>query len=280
MLAARMKAELACEGSLLLVQHDPMAADATARLLPRWRTELAAHPDAALRAWNGATYDAAIVDISAESGLSVHGTEVARGLRAASQRARIILVASNHDETLAGRVREIGADVGLERQELTASTLRIALRGARRPVPEALASLPDGVRALLEDALDAAALHERATAEWQSRLVRVATAAHRSGQSTTLLTATAKVLGMSRQTLHARALVGERWPDDELRTILSRKNSRGEPISLSHLELLAHLPRTRRQQWLERVLCDSLSVAELHRQLAPEPPASSGTLPQ
>ena len=67
------------------------------------------------------------------------------------------------------------------------------------------------------------------------------------------------------------ATVAARWSAPELRQLLAaRRNVRGEPISISHLVLLARLSNPARDQWTERVFDEGLTVRQLRELLRNE----------
>lgn len=99
---------------------------------------------------------------------------------------------------------------------------------------------------------------------------RLALLAHAARSSRGTFATCARALGVSRQTLQPYALVAEQWSADELRTLLAeRRTSLGEPISISHLVLLAKLPRPACDRILERVFSEGLTVRQLRRVLRP-----------
>jgi hypothetical protein len=62
-----------------------------------------------------------------------------------------------------------------------------------------------------------------------------------------------------------------RWSVSELRVLLvERRNVYGEPISISHLALLAPLSRPRRAVWTERVFAQGMTAHELRTVLQAE----------
>lgn len=121
------------------------------------------------------------------------------------------------------------------------------------------------LQSLIRDALEASEQQRTSEAELAYRVALVAQAA-RASRGT--FDSCARALGMSRQTLQPYALVAERWSGKELRHLLAeRRNARGEPISISHLALLAKLPRSTCDALVERVFAEGLTVHELRRVL-------------
>lgn len=129
-----------------------------------------------------------------------------------------------------------------------------------RPLPDP----PKEFDALIDGARHAFARQRTAEADLAYHLTVLARAAG-SGRNTALC---ARALGISRQTLSPYALVGSQWTASELEALLAnRRNVHGDPISISHLVLLARVPATDRDRWLERTFENGLTVRELRRQL-------------
>lgn len=74
----------------------------------------------------------------------------------------------------------------------------------------------------------------------------------------------AAALGQDEASLYRHARVAERWTPSEFDTLLGRRMRDGSPPSWSHLVVLASVEsKTVRQQLLERVLGENLSVRRL-----------------
>jgi hypothetical protein len=158
-----------------------------------------------------------------------------------------------------------------------ASAALAAVRGASledlNGAPPATGDSPRGnggtgqLKPLIDGALQAMRQQRACEADVAYRLALLAHAA-RSSRGT--FATCARALGVSRQTLQPYALVAEQWSGDELRTLLAeRRNSLGEPISISHLVLLAKLPRPACDRIVERVFSEGLTVRQLRRVLRP-----------
>ncbi|WP_438033677.1 hypothetical protein [Sorangium sp. So ce204] len=80
----------------------------------------------------------------------------------------------------------------------------------------------------------------------------------------------ARALGFDKTLLYRHAKVAECWSSRELSELLRRKSVTGLPISFSHLQLLATVTSAKkRNDYIEAVLTEGLSVRDLKRRLAP-----------
>ncbi len=95
-------------------------------------------------------------------------------------------------------------------------------------------------------------------------LVKASTG-HRLRDGSSATAACASAVGLARTTLAAFTLVAARWTADELRQILALRDVRGQPLSVTHLVLIARLPRAVREPWIARVLAEGLDVRSLKR---------------
>jgi hypothetical protein len=184
--------------------------------------------------------------------------------------AAILLVSGIVTDTLQAEGKRVGADSTLLKGEFDGFVLRgaieraVATRQGRLP-GEAEEELPDDLRTLAEDVLDSFAEEHALHAEQAYRLALLAKAAFARGSSKgSPIEACARAVGLSRQTLQPYAIVASRWSAPELKHLLAeRRNTRGEPISISHLVVLAKLPRGTREAWIERVFAEALTVRQL-----------------
>jgi hypothetical protein len=137
------------------------------------------------------------------------------------------------------------------------------------PAPGTTDELPGDLRALADDVLDVFAQERSLGAEQAYRLAMLAQAAFATeGRDWSVIEACARAVGLSRQTLQPYATVAARWSAPDLRHLLAdRRNARGEPISISHLVLLARLANPARDHWLERVFDEGLTVRQLRELL-------------
>ncbi|MGK4008386.1 hypothetical protein WMF31_37590 [Sorangium sp. So ce1036] len=80
----------------------------------------------------------------------------------------------------------------------------------------------------------------------------------------------ARALGFDKTLLYRHAKVAECWSSRELSELLRRKSVTGLPISFSHLQLLVTVTDpTKREEYIETVLAEGLSVRDLGRRLNP-----------
>jgi CheY-like chemotaxis protein len=250
------------------VDDDPLAARWAVRLLPRWRVEVFSTSAEALHQCH--RFDAFLVDVCLSLEDTRGGIALAKELRERLPRAAIVLM-SGLWEGMDAEAARVDADGGLLKPRIVRRELReLLLRALERrsghrpaaPVPEDLLPL----RALVEDSLDAIALEEAAAAERACSIASLASAAQpltSRGRGT--MRAVARVVGLTRQQFHAYASVGRRWTSQALRELLCRRNSNGEPISVSHLAAVAPLAKVRRETVLKAMLEESLTVAEAKR---------------
>jgi DNA-binding response OmpR family regulator len=256
--------------NILLVDDDPIMRRATTRMLPRYRVDTVSSVEDALDAVDRKTYEVIVVDACLGSYEDRRGLELVRRLREQGNDAAILLVSGILKEDLEKEATRVGADATLLKGEFDGSVLRTAIERALetrygKKSKEDEEALPDDLRALAEDVLDTFARERELHAEQAYRLALLAKAAfareHVKGSS---IEACARAVGLSRQTLQPYAIVASRWSAPELRTLLAeRRNAHGEPISISHLVVLAKLPRATRDAWIERVFAEALTVRQL-----------------
>jgi hypothetical protein len=134
--------------------------------------------------------------------------------------------------------------------------------------PDGEAPPRDDLEQLVDDALCAANELRFAHSEYAYRLAVLARAATgRRLHTGSAIDACARALGIRRQTLQPYAILTLRWKPDELRALFKRPGANGKPLSTSHLLLLARLPRSEREYWVERALTDGMEVHELRARL-------------
>lgn len=170
--------------------------------------------------------------------------------------------------TLRARLEELAQDFA---SAALAAVRRASLEELGGSKPGAADDGPRGnggtgqLQPLIDGALEAIRQQRACEADLAFRLALLAHAARNSRGT---FATCARALGVSRQTLQPYALVAEQWSGDELRTLLAeRRNSLGEPISISHLVLLAKVPRPACDRIVERVFSEGLTVRQLRRVL-------------
>lgn len=255
---------------VLLVDDDPIMRRATARMLPRYHVDTVASAEDALNAVERTRYDAIVVDACLGAFADRRGFELVRNLRERGYEDAILLVSGVVKETLEAEGRLAGADATLLKGEFDGPELRAAIERAIAarcgpPSAETEGDLPDDLRALAGDVLDTFAREHELHAEQAYRLALLAKAAFARGSSKgSPIEACARAVGLSRQTLQPYAIVASRWSAPELKHLLAeRRNAQGQPISISHLVVLAKLPRGMRETWIERVFAEALTVRQL-----------------
>jgi DNA-binding NarL/FixJ family response regulator len=256
--------------NVLLVDDDPIMQRATTRMLPRFHVDAVSDAEQALAAVDRNHYDAVVVDACLGAYQDRAGIRLVSELRARGCAAGIVLVSGVVKDELDEETRRVGADAALLKGDFDGPVLRAVIErvvAARVQLPRDADDdeLPDDLRTLAGDVLDTFARERALHAEQAYRLALLAKAAfaHPSLKGSPI-EACARAVGLSRQTLQPYALVATRWSAPELRHLLAeRRNSRGEPISISHLVLLAKLPRATRDTWTERVFAEGLTVRQL-----------------
>jgi hypothetical protein len=129
------------------------------------------------------------------------------------------------------------------------------------------ADLPEDLRELLQ-AVNLAAIDIRvAEAEHACRIAALASASagRHTRRGLTATEACARALGVACSTLQAFAALATRWTPEDLRTIFQQGDARGRALSVSQLLLISRLPRGAREQCLQRILAEGLSVRELRK---------------
>lgn len=80
----------------------------------------------------------------------------------------------------------------------------------------------------------------------------------------------AKALGVDKSTLYDYAKVAGAWSNDELGELRERSTAKGLPLSFSHLLLIAEQEdKDTRDEWVEKVFAEALSVRQLRKLLNP-----------
>jgi DNA-binding response OmpR family regulator len=263
---------------VLVVDDDPVLRRATVRALPRFQVDAVARADEALSAIERSEYQALVVDACLGPHNDRSGAELVRSVRDRGVGCGIVLISGVVEDDLDGYAQRLGADVALQKAEFDGPTLRAAIEraiAARSPPAGEVdeTELSEELQALVGDVLDTIASERALEAEQAYRLALLAKAALASTTPRgSPIEACARAVGLSRQTLQPYALVASRWSAPELKRLLAeRRNVRGEPISISHLVMLAKLPRATRDSWIERVFSEGLTVRQLRDILKTEP---------
>jgi hypothetical protein len=119
------------------------------------------------------------------------------------------------------------------------------------------------------DAIRAARDAKLAEAEYAYKMAIVAqVAAGRRLSGMSAVEASARSLGVTRRTLQQWAILATRWTLAECRVLLERRGPDGNSLTVSHLLVVASLPREARKHWIERALLDGLAVRELRAHIA------------
>jgi hypothetical protein len=118
---------------------------------------------------------------------------------------------------------------------------------------------------IVSEVLDAMTREHRARVERICRLVELARAAAADPDASTALTVAARAVGLSRQTLHGYAVVGLRFTNMEIAELLDRRNAKGEPISISHIEAMARNGKTDQGLLLQRAILEAMTTSKLKR---------------
>jgi hypothetical protein len=77
----------------------------------------------------------------------------------------------------------------------------------------------------------------------------------------------ARALGYSRQKLQLYGVIARRWTAEQFSALVKRGALAGGRLSVSHLLLIAALPRSARDVWIERVLEQGISAHALKERL-------------
>ena len=255
---------------VLLVDRDPVLRRAAAQMLPRFRVDAFALGPEAFRAFEETEYEALVVDQRGGSSLGRDGLDLARAFR--ERRRDSGIVATTDGATTELHAQPPGlVDVVLRRADIEGRVLRLAVEeavAARSGMPPSCASsdsLSTELRSLLDDARDALAAGRLIRAEQAYQLSLVARAASSDPtRGRRRANECARSLGLTRHRLLAYALLASRFSHEEFRELLAvRRNVHGEYITVSHLQLLAALPRSSRQVWVERTFSEGLTVRQL-----------------
>jgi ActR/RegA family two-component response regulator len=250
---------------LLVVDDDPLAARAMARLLRPDAVDVGADVTTALRAFDSGAHDGAFVEIRLGKGAQREGLDVVRALRSCDLDTAIVIVTAWPYPELAEDAMHAGADGVLFKVNVTRSRLRRALADARSrsggspPLDSAeqVDADPTSLEEVIEEALDSDASD---VVEATCRRVAVAMAASRNPDRHAFPQA-ARALGIRANTLSAYRVIGLRFSPEEIAQLLSyRRNSRGQRISPSHLEQFARLPKAVSNGVIDRTFAESLSV--------------------
>ena len=118
--------------------------------------------------------------------------------------------------------------------------------------------------AAIANVLDALAREHYARVHRICCMVTLARSAATAQDPSAAMRAAARAVGLSRQTLHGYALVGRRFTNAEISILLNTPpNSRGGPISLSHLEAVARNTKTTQGLLLQQAIGEGMSASRL-----------------
>lgn len=239
-------------------------------MLPRFRVDGVRDGAAAIAACERVSYDALVVDVCLGLDGDRSGLDLVATLRASGHSMVIVLLSGMEADVLGSLAKRVRADAAIVKGDLEGSSLRSILQNlveARSRSTESDLSPP--LNHLVQDVLDTNAEALSLEAERAYRMALLARGAYGDGRQ---FAASAKAVGLSRQALQPYILVASRWTSEELRSLLAeRRNADGKPISVSHLQLMARLPRRARAEWVERVFAESLTVSELQELLRAVP---------
>ena len=256
---------------VLVVDRDPFLRRGCAQLLPRFRVDAAARVEDALAAVAQNTYQALVVEERIGAPCPRAGLELVRVVRDRRSDAGIVLTSDAIGAELRAEAKAVGVDALLRRDEIEGPVLRALLEEAvatRAGAGDAdNVELPHPLRALVEDARDALAEGRRVQATQIHRFALVARAAlsDTSGGRGVAIRC-AQELGLTHHSLQAYALLASRFSAEELRELLAtRRNVHGVHLTVSHLQLLAKLPRRTRIVWIERAFSEGLTVRQLRK---------------
>ena len=255
---------------VLVVDRDPFLRRGSAQLLPRFRVDVAASVEDALSAVEQNSYQALVVEERIGAPCRRAGLELVRAVRDRRSHAGIVLTSDAIGAELRAEAKAAGADALLRRDEIQGPILRalleeaVATRAGSRDAEDV--ELPHPLRALVEDARDALAEGRLVQAVQCHRFALVARAALSDDSGRGAAARCARVLGLTPHTLQGYALLASRFSADEFRDLLARRrNVHGEYLTVSHLQVLARLPRRARIVWIERAFSEGLTVRQLRQ---------------
>lgn len=247
----------------LAVDDDPTAQRVYSRLLRKYGEVVVAGGVAAAKKVldEGGSFDVFLFDLRLGDG---SGLELLAHARRANPTTPALLLTGHVEGWVVNRAFDLGADTLAKPFEAPRlhqwieRVLGLASAPGAKARPAALSSGIEKLRELLRAApLDSLGRYR----------LGVAVAALKAepevyGHSAVQLVATA--LGQDEASLYRHARVAERWSPTEFEALLSRRMGDGSALSWSHLVVLASVEsKARRQQLLERVLDENLSVRRL-----------------
>jgi DNA-binding response OmpR family regulator len=259
--------------SLLVIDDDALVGRALARLLRRYRVDVAFESRRALDAVERNTYDAFLVDVCLGEADPRGGLGLACQLRKLRPRAAILLLSAFGADEMTAQAVRVGADAflqkgGLGTSELTRVLEAALLRRTAQEPTEVDAASAGGLQPLIDAVLEANDDEVVAGALRICRLIRLAHAA--SATSSRARAAAAAAVGLARPTLHGYARVAACWSESEIENLLCvRRTTVGEFLSVSHLVEVAKVGRrAQRADLVESILSRSLTVADVARMVA------------
>lgn len=205
-------------------------------------------------AWAALTLDVSLVDGS--------GIDVLSRARVAHSRVPALLLTGLVDREIANAAFRLRAEYLVKpvTPPQLKDFLERALAARTSPPPPMIHDLPDELQRLARDVRLAAAAEGVAHTEYAFRVALLAGAMRRhQQQGPRLLELCAQAVNMSRSTFQEYAAVTTRWNAAEIRLLLSRRDSLGHRVTISHLLMIVRAHRALRPQ-LEQILHDCADI--------------------
>lgn len=192
--------------------------------------------------------------------------ELARRLRSTGRIRTIVLTSGVAAQTLPTLARSAGADAWLAKGTVAGYALRECLEHCFSPQDQAVDrdefDVPADVQQLVDNFLVASAREETARGERSFRLAVLARAVAGPSAQTGVARAVARTIGVSLELLRQYAFVANRWPEAELRQLLT-----GGRAAISHLKEIAAMPLEQRRSWATHLLSSPTTVRELQERI-------------
>lgn len=248
--------------NVLVVDDDALFRRTARRALRGFSVDEAEDGPTALAAASRQQYDAAVIDVCLRGHTDRSGVALAATLRGSAGVAAILLTSGIVTTELQRLAESVGANGWIAKGDATRPSLRATLEaviaaGALRTC------LPTKVADLVNDVRDATIREDRAKGERAYRLALLAREAVGASGASQVVQLAASAVGVSTELLRQYAFIASRWPDDELREILT--NSTGITISL--LKELSPLPLAERKRWLARLRTSAARVRDVREEL-------------